>query len=294
MVSFGRDTAVFVNPYTGEVLGKNSKTGRVLHQIEDWHRWLGSRDLGKPITGICNAAFLALVVTGFYLWWPRKRTGTTFKNIALFNPRLQGKARDWNRHNVIGFWCAPIIFVLTLTGLIMSYQWANNLLYTLTGNTPPPPSQAASRGSSSTQMALPPAGVDNLWAKAEQQLPGWVLISLRFPQQPGAPVTASIQEPAGPHPNPRSQLTLDPATAEVKKWEPFSGHNLGRRLRVWVRPLHTGEAGGIVGQIIASLGAAGGMLLVWTGLSMARVRFFQRKPKASPERDIGTTELSPK
>src|SRR3569832_1201567 len=133
LVAFGREETVFINPYTGAVLGKGSKTHKVLDQVEDWHRWLGSREIGKPLTGVCNAAFLTLVVTGCYLRWPSRWPGATFKAVRWFNPALQGKARDWNRHNVIGFWCAPVLLTLTLTGLIMSFQWANDLLYTLTG-----------------------------------------------------------------------------------------------------------------------------------------------------------------
>lgn len=285
-VSFGREETIFINPYTGDVLGRGSKTHKLMHEVEDLHRWLGSREVGKPITGLSNAAFLILVVTGFYLWWPRCWTGTTFKAVSRFNPRLQGKARDWNRHNVIGFWCAPILLVITLTGLIMSYQWANNLLYTFTGNEPPPPAPQAAP----SKPIEPPSDVDALWARAERQAPGWVSIRLRFPPQPEGPVTASIQEPALWHPNPRSQLTLHPLTAEVIKWEPFSGYNLGRTLRAWVRPIHTGVAGGIPGQLIALLGAVGGVMLTWTGLAMSLRRIFQRRPRSVAAPAVTTTE----
>jgi uncharacterized iron-regulated membrane protein len=72
MVSFGREQAVFVDPFTGTVLGTGATTLRgVFHAVTDWHRWLGrheeSRDIGRAITGACNAAFGVLVITGFYL-----------------------------------------------------------------------------------------------------------------------------------------------------------------------------------------------------------------------------------
>ena len=59
-------------------------------------------------------------------------------------PGLRGKARDFNWHNVIGFWCAPILVVLTASGMVISYTWASNLVYTLTGS--PRPAAAAGRG----------------------------------------------------------------------------------------------------------------------------------------------------
>ena len=63
------------------------------------------------------------------------------------------------------------------------------------------------------------------------------------------------------------------ATAAVVKWEPFAGYNLGRTIRSWVRPVHTGEAGGPIGQFIAALASAGGAVLVYTGLALAWRRF---------------------
>ena len=68
---FGREESVFVDPYTGRILGPGSSVHQAMHVIEDWHRWLGSRDVGRPVTGACNAAFVGLVITGFSLWWPR-------------------------------------------------------------------------------------------------------------------------------------------------------------------------------------------------------------------------------
>jgi uncharacterized iron-regulated membrane protein len=39
--------------------------------------------------------------------------------------KLRGKPRDWNWHHAVGFWSAPALLLITLTGLVMSYQWAN-------------------------------------------------------------------------------------------------------------------------------------------------------------------------
>ena len=67
----------------------------------------------------------------------------------------------------------------------------------------------------------------------------------------------------------------------VVKWEPYASYNLGRTPRAWVRPVHTGEAGGAVGQMVAALASAGGVVLVWTGLALAWRRFRARNARAS-------------
>src|SRR5688572_14015912 len=107
--SFTGGRTIFVNPYTGEIVGEGTKGVRdFFRTITDWHRWLGAqgenRAVARAITGACNTGFLFLVSSGFYLWWPRSWTWSQFKKILWFKRRLSGRARDFNWHNVIGFW----------------------------------------------------------------------------------------------------------------------------------------------------------------------------------------------
>jgi flavodoxin len=201
----------------------------------------------------------------------------------LISTRLRGKARDWNWHNVIGFWSSTVLVVLTLTAAVMSYPWANDLVYTLTGSEPPrradgPAGPVAQRGrargqAGAARAAAPTASFDVLMTRAQEQVPGWVMIMLRFAPRGDGPVTASIQGPDAFHPFERSQLTLHRATGNVVRWEPYASNSAGRKLRTWVRALHTGEAFGVAGQTVAGLASLGGCFLVWTGLAMAWRRF---------------------
>jgi uncharacterized iron-regulated membrane protein/flavodoxin len=293
-VNLGRESTAFVNPYSGELLGGQSATRNFMRDVVDWHRWLGTEGEGRAtaraITGACNLAFFWLAVTGVYLWWPRSWHWRAVKHSFLFNPRLSAKARDWNWHNVIGFWSSSVLVILTLTAAVMSYPWANDLLYTLTGSEPPPRASAsaplaqnqrrAGGVNDEARAAKPLASFEALLARAEQQVPGWVMIMMRFPPRGDGPVTASIQGPDVFHPFQRSQLTLNRATADVVKWEPYANNSTGRKLRTWVRALHTGEAFGFAGQTVAGLASLGGCFLVWTGLAMAWRRFLYRQREA--------------
>jgi uncharacterized iron-regulated membrane protein/flavodoxin len=294
IVNVGRGDTVFINPYTGELLGGLSATHHFMHDIVQWHRWLGmegnGRDTGKAITGACNLAFFWLALTGVYLWWPQSWKWRGLKTSLLINVRLTGKARDWNWHNVIGFWSSSVLVVLTLTAAVMSYPWANDLLYTVTGSEPPPrarepagPIRRTGRSLVSAEAktpAKPIASFDALLATAEKQVPGWTMLTMRFSPRPDAPVAVTIMEPSAPHPFARSQLTLNRTSAEVVKWEPYLKNNLGRKLRTWFRGLHTGEALGFFGQTAAGVASLGGCFLVWTGLAMAWRRFRYRNRDA--------------
>lgn len=288
-VSFGRDRTVFVNPYTGEILGEGATAWRkFFHLMTDWHRWLGTnehgRAIGKGITGACNLAFLFLVVSGFYLWWPRNWSWSTLRPALWFVRGQRGKARDWNWHNVIGLWCAPVLFCIVLTGVVMSYPWANNLLFKLTGSEPPPQRQSAAKETgpaagrdreSRPATEIQTDGLNDLWATAEKKVSGWNYISLRFPQKPGGPPTFLIDRGNGPRPDLRATLVLDADTGEEIRWQPYASQSAGQKARAWGRFIHTGEAGGFLGQTIAFLASAGAAMLVWTGLALAWRRFFQ-------------------
>ena len=80
----------------------------------------------------------------------------------------------------------------------------------------------------------------------------------------------------------RSTLTIDAATTAVTKWDPYGERNAAQQLRSWFRFTHTGETGGIVGQIIGFIACVGGAFLVWTGFSLAFRRFgkwMRRRPE---------------
>lgn len=278
-LAMGREGTLYVNPYTGEITGENSKSARAFFQfVTDWHRWLGasgeSRAIGKAVTGACNLAFLILAITGIYLWFPRRLNWKNVKAVGTFRFDRKGKARDFNWHNVTGIWTSLVLIVLTATAAVISYQWAGNLVYYVTGNAPPPQQQAPPPQPQAQQNNAPfviPENLSTLWTKAEQQSAGWKSIALRFPLNETAVFT--IDEGKYWNVFGRSTLTLNSKTAEPLKWEPYGEQNSGRQLRSWMRFTHTGESFGIVGQIIAFLGCLGGSLLVYTGLSLALRRF---------------------
>ncbi|MBS0633274.1 MAG: PepSY domain-containing protein [Verrucomicrobia bacterium] len=319
--SLGRDGALYVNPYTGEV--KESPESNwvhdFLHLMEDWHRVLGrsgdSRPIGKAINGACNLAFFFLAASGLYLWWPRSWSWRGFKAIAVINLKSSGKARDFNWHNAIGLWCAPVLIVLTLTAVPISYRWGSNLVYQLVGEEPPvQQGPGAAPAAPSVDIPKPPEGTRPLGyaallAAVRQTAPDAELITFRLgglnrAQRPSGanasnarPAGESAQPPAqrrGPQPVsvtvkqlgawPRTAtttLTLNPYTGEVLKRETFSDLSAGRRLRTWTRFLHTGQALGWVGQAIAGLACLGGCFLVYTGFALAWRRFFFKKKSAA-------------
>jgi uncharacterized iron-regulated membrane protein len=308
-VGLGRERTLFVDPYSGEILGEGSPTVRAaFHRITDWHRWLGAgeegRDEGRKVTGACNLAFLFLVISGLYLWVPRKWTRQQVRNVAWFRGGLSARARDFNWHNTIGLWIWLPLFVIVLSGVFISYPWAGDLLLRLSGEEVTPrrsegpgsgpgrkPEGGGPRGDGDRRAEVSLDGFDELWAQAERKVVGWQSISLRLPSSPEAPVTFTILRGGRGRPDLRAQLTLDRASGEEKTWQTYASQGVGRRVRAWMRWLHTGEAGGWIGQTIAGLASAGAAVLVWTGLALSWRRFFSRR-KTSSQASPQPSEIS--
>jgi uncharacterized iron-regulated membrane protein len=290
----GAGRQVFVDPYSGEVLGEgNGQSARSFFRVvTEWHRYVGasgeSRPLGRAITGASNLMFLFIVVSGLFLWWPRTWTWSALRSVVWFRRGLPGKARDFNWHNTIGFWSAVPLAAIVAGGVVISYPWATALVYRVYREEPPAPGGGAlargggpggrpragvehGRHEPHTPVAL--VSLETLVAKAEAQMPEWRSISVALPAADAQRVTLTLDAGDGGQPHKRATLTLDRKTGDVVRWEPYSSQSPGRRARTWLRFAHTGEVYGIAGQTLAGVVTSGGAVLVWTGLALALRRF---------------------
>jgi uncharacterized iron-regulated membrane protein len=272
-------------------------------EIRAWHRWLAvdgeRRDLARGVTGWSNAIFLFIVLSGIYLWFPRKWSWPQVRHVVLFNSGARGKARDFNWHNVIGSWCAIPLFVVVLCAMPISFGWFNALVYRAVGEVPPPAGAgrgAENRPRADQTRAAPegpptsaPIRLEDSFARARALVPEWRSISLRVPASPAAPAVLTIDTGDGGQPHRRSTLTIDATTTAVIRYETFFDLTLGRRIRNTMRFAHTGEVLGLPGQTVAGIVSGGGAVLVWTGLALAWRRFSawanrRRRTESSRER----------
>jgi len=309
LLSYGREGQAYADAATGAILGAGNPGARKFFRaMTDWHRWLGQdgpgRTTGRAITGACNLAFLFIVVSGLYLWFPRKWTRRHFAPILWFRGGLSGKARDFNWHNVIGFWCLVPLFVVVLSGAVISYPWASNLVYTLAGTQPPASTKGGGKGEAKGQTkgagkgegrqeakgggrpsggppgpgvpppaTLPLDGINAGFERARTARASWEAITLRLPSNEHAPIVYSVDEGGPGQGHLRSTVTLARATGAVTVANDYDAYDAGRKARIWLRFAHTGEVYGMTGQTIAGLASLGGVFLVYTGVALSLRRF---------------------
>ena len=288
---FGRQATLFLNPWTAEIIGQpNEKLRGFFGGIERIHRSFGlgmQNAIGRGITGAANLLFLLMVISGMYLWLPKAFSWTAIKSRVIFRSGLKGRTREWNWHHVIGVWTVIPLFFIVLSGVVMSYPWASNLLFTMTGS-PVPTSgfqgdrgprgnRGAQRGPSANDLqASDYRSIDELVQIAKQQTPAWKSISVTVPQPQDRMLNLSIDKSIGGQPEQAFQLVINRQSGNIEAAKRFSDNNTGRKLRAWARFLHTGEELGLIGQIVAAIACFGAIMLVWTGISMALRRAMAR------------------
>jgi uncharacterized iron-regulated membrane protein len=288
----GRTGPIYVNPYTGALSESNREAYHdVLHSIEDWHRFLGATEgklpIGKFITGVCNLAFLGLCLSGLYLWFPRQFGKRALKAILLLKPKAKGKARDFNWHNVLGFWSMPVLTILAATAVVISFEWGHKFVFVLAGDEPPKSRNFGMMAVEPAVVPTPKPGSQRLGYEAVleptlKRFPEWERIGLPLSMETTeeaalAPLKLNVYVPDYMPNRAWIPVEVDPYTGSVLQAIRLSDRSLGLQARVWVRFLHTGAAFGIVGKIIATIATAMSLVLVYSGFALSYRRFFGAK-----------------
>ena len=296
MVRVGRSGAFSIDPYTGEEVENPAwAVNDFFHVIVDIHRWLGAegenRAMGRAVTGAANLVFLFLVVSGIYLWLPKAWKWTFFKLNMLFRKSYPtSKARDFNWHHVLGFWALIPLFFIVISGVMISYPWAANLIYTAWGEEVP--QRGAQTGNTSADQA--PVDLNeltSLQSALEEVMAysdkNWTRITLSVPSEPSAQ-TLSFQRNFGDRiiPQQRVSLTYDRVVGEISDVRTYADNSPAMKTRMFLRFAHTGERFGIIGSTIAGLSSLAACFLVYTGFALSFRRLILpllRKRKAQKQ-----------
>jgi uncharacterized iron-regulated membrane protein len=281
-VGQGRDLAV--DPYTGAILRDGeSSVAQLFDVVTELHRWFALEgeafDIGRAVTAYSNLLFLFLMLSGIYLWLPRRWSGTLVRTRIFFNPRVNNaKARDFNWHHVFSFWFVIPLMILSATATIFYFPWANEALYASYGEDVP------ERDSASTEPARP--GEDGYLTQQQllevaqreathRGVADWRTIWMELPEESGGRTHFYIDRSIGGQPARAYELSLDATDGSVVDWSEFADESPGNRARTFVRYLHTGEVFGFIGQTVAGLASLAACLLVYTGLTLAWRRLVQ-------------------
>ena len=285
IVKDGRKKVAYLNPYTGEEMAIPGQGTKIfLGKLRAFHRWLTLdgkfSEMGRWVNGIANIIFLVLILSGLYLWLPKRFNSRAFKQRLTLSGNYPNKsARNSQWHNVFSIYMAPILFVLVVTAFFFSFKWPGNTLKTLVSTESVALAKPVEISAQQGALQLP---VGQQLAKVKALYPEWQNIQFSLESAPFDSKVYKVDQGNGGEPQKKLKVLLNTLTGEVLQQQKFEQLSTYSKLRSYIRFTHTGEAFGLFGQTIAGLASLLACLLVYTGAMLSWRRWRNsRKVKAA-------------
>jgi uncharacterized iron-regulated membrane protein len=121
----------FLDPFTGEVKKYKDMTKDFFRIVLDGHYYLWlPHHIGQPIAASATLVFLIMMITGIILWWPRNKAAQKQRFSIRWHARWRRK--NYDLHNVLGFYMTWVAIFLAITGLVFGFQWFARSIYWVT------------------------------------------------------------------------------------------------------------------------------------------------------------------
>jgi uncharacterized iron-regulated membrane protein len=252
------ERAVYVNPYTGDILGDSPTRSLFFGALLTLHRSLFAGSCGRVVVELTTSWTLVLLVTGAYLWLPAR--WNRLRGVWLPRLRVQPYTVLRDFHAVCGVYLLPVIGAVAFTGLVFSVVWPWSFNRATNGSANFPQMLRPILVVSHTQPDSSAFALDAAVGHARERFPTETLI-VQLPQNAteGFQVTArgSDQAIAG-------WIGADRHTGEIVAGARADELLFAERARVAMFPIHIGSIGGWPTKVLAALACAA---LVWLGLS---------------------------
>jgi len=114
-------TTAYLNPYTGEVLGKLGRGETLMSFMKDLHGNLLGGKFGSYLVELTSCWVIMLMATGLVMWWPRGKVGIRGTLTLRLNESKRVFWRDL--HAVPAFYFSFLIIFLVISGLPWTQTW---------------------------------------------------------------------------------------------------------------------------------------------------------------------------
>jgi uncharacterized iron-regulated membrane protein len=270
---------VFVNPYSGKVVGEYSRRLSFLFNVEMYHRFLlaGKDSVGDMVVGVTTLLFLFILLTGVILWWPKTKKAMKQRLKIKWNGSTKRLVHDL--HLVTGFYTSVFLIIITTTGLIMSFKWANKALFAVTGS-----ARQAEPHQSPTSRYLAgfkPINMDNALNALIENIKVAEYYTIKTPKDSTGTFSITIL-PKGTVEGAADTYFIDQYSGQIAGKQLFADKSAGQRARAYIKPIHTGAVYGLPTKIISFIVCLLALIFPVTGIMMWLNRI-KKKSKVKTE-----------
>jgi len=235
---------VFVNQYTGQVLGARDPAKAFMVFVHQLHSNLLGGPALKAITTWGSVILCLLAISGIYLWWPRKIFGANLK--------ANGRRINFDLHNSIGLYASLFVFIFAFTAVVM--HWEEEFYPVANGLTRSADDLPDPKLSSTPTPGAKPANLDELYTIAQSQISGARVTQMTLGGKPTDIVRVWLKFPEDGTPAGRSWVYLDQFSGKVLWARNARTAPTGTRyMKEWNREIHTGDIFGWPSKIVAFL-----------------------------------------
>jgi len=267
-------TEVFVDPYTGKILGSRQWESSIIGIIFKLHYQLLAGHNGQIVVGIAALFMLILSITGIALWSGWRKLISGFKIKWNAHP----KRVNYDVHKVAGIIAAVFLGLISFTGFCWNfYEYAQPAIYAVTLSPKPPEPVSKLIAGKST------LGIAEIIQKAETALPGAETTYISFPSEPKGAFTFYMKQPQETSEYGNSAVYLDQYSGKVLYVQDGLKPSLGDRVLNSFSPLHYGTFGGLPTRIFYLFVGLAPLILSVTGFVMW---WYRRRTKTQRPIDL--------
>lgn len=239
----------FFNPYTGAISGKRLYESGFIHVVTELHRTLLIPVAGRYIVGLASLSMVILIISGLRLWIPQKWKQLKSALTVRFSGSFKRKNYDW--HNVLGFYSSPVVAMIALTGFCITFSTiVIPLLFVFSGKSPQGVVQLLGAKSAYHKNAVP-LPLKDILAVSIREIPGGRVAGVAFPTDHLGTYRLDILSKGTLVSGKREMLIVDQYTGKALLNSRSDFPNVGNAYLSWMTPIHFGSFGGLPTQILA-------------------------------------------
>lgn len=243
---------VYLNPYSGKVMETANMDEGFFRFILDGHFYLWlPPEIGQPVVASATLIFLTLLLSGLYLWFPRNKNATKQRFSFKWKESTKWKRKNYDLHNITGFYILLIALIFAITGLVWGFQWFAYSYYTALGGEK---SLIYQDPVSVKKTVATSNAVDKIWALMQKEYPTAKSIEVHPPENDSTAIAANANPEEGTFWK-MDYRYFDQYTLEEKEvthiYGKYGNANNADKLMRMNYDLHTGAIFGLAGKIFA-------------------------------------------
>lgn len=270
-------TEVFVNPYTGEILGARPRYGRFMSTVMNIHSTLLIPVAGRYVAGAAGLVLLVLSITGIRLWVRPKVRQLLSSMTVKFSSSFTKQNHSW--HTLLGVISFPVVSMLSLSGCVIMLNFLVLPLIFMSAGRSPQVLMSLLAGKSTCSIVNTPPSLTSILKSVRQEEPDAKITAILFPKDTESTYFINARKTSGTEVERIVFLSVDQYSGKVLLNSEKGFPELVHLYIDWVKPIHFGSFGGLPTRILALVAGLIPLILTITGFFIWWPRYTKKTKK---------------